>query len=123
VGLGSLVISDFREQSAELVGIYWHSSLGIEHAIHGYAPVVSSYSTREIDKLFYMGTLSGISRPPQPPLVIDDQRVRDLELAVQRQLLDGKALKRCVLDGRSFTQEPWVVGGWSIPELRMLIFL
>ena len=31
--------------------------------------------------------------PPQPP-VIDDQRIHDLELAVQRQLLDGKALKK-----------------------------
>ncbi|KAI9508815.1 WD40-repeat-containing domain protein, partial [Russula earlei] len=32
-------------------------------------------------------------QPPQPP-VVDDQRVHDLELAVQRQLLDGKALKK-----------------------------
>ena len=32
-------------------------------------------------------------QPPQPPIV-DDQRVQDLELAVQRQLLDGKALKK-----------------------------
>ncbi|KAN0109792.1 WD40-repeat-containing domain protein [Russula decolorans] len=32
-------------------------------------------------------------QPPQPP-VIDDQRIHDLELAVQRQLLDGKALKK-----------------------------
>ena len=32
-------------------------------------------------------------QPPQPP-IIDDQRVHDLELAVQRQLLDGKALKK-----------------------------
>ena len=31
--------------------------------------------------------------PPQPPIV-DDQRIHDLELAVQRQLLDGKALKK-----------------------------
>lgn len=31
--------------------------------------------------------------PPQPP-VVDDQRIHDLELAVQRQLLDGKALKK-----------------------------
>jgi polyadenylation factor subunit 2 len=30
---------------------------------------------------------------PQPP-VVDDQRIHDLELAVQRQLLDGKALKK-----------------------------
>lgn len=30
---------------------------------------------------------------PQPP-VVDDQRIQDLELAVQRQLLDGKALKK-----------------------------
>jgi len=26
--------------------------------------------------------------------VIDDQRIHDLELAIQRQLLDGKALKK-----------------------------
>ena len=32
-------------------------------------------------------------QPPQPP-VVDDQRIHDLELAVQRQLLDGKALKK-----------------------------
>ncbi|KAI9451621.1 WD40-repeat-containing domain protein [Lactarius psammicola] len=32
-------------------------------------------------------------QPPQPP-VVDDQRIQDLELAVQRQLLDGKALKK-----------------------------
>ena len=32
-------------------------------------------------------------QPPQAP-VVDDQRVQDLELAVQRQLLDGKALKK-----------------------------
>ncbi len=32
-------------------------------------------------------------QPPQPP-VIDDQRIHDLELAIQRQLLDGKALKK-----------------------------
>jgi hypothetical protein len=32
-------------------------------------------------------------QPPQPP-VLDDQRIHDLELAVQRQLLDGKALKK-----------------------------
>ena len=32
-------------------------------------------------------------QPPQPP-VVDDQRILDLELAVQRQLLDGKALKK-----------------------------
>ena len=32
-------------------------------------------------------------QPPQPPIV-DDQRIQDLELAVQRQLLDGKALKK-----------------------------
>ena len=32
-------------------------------------------------------------QPPQPP-IIDDQRIQDLELAVQRQLLDGKALKK-----------------------------
>ncbi|KAH9057690.1 WD40-repeat-containing domain protein [Lactarius vividus] len=32
-------------------------------------------------------------QPPQPPIV-DDQRIHDLELAVQRQLLDGKALKK-----------------------------
>jgi hypothetical protein len=32
-------------------------------------------------------------QPPQAP-VIDDQRIQDLELAVQRQLLDGKALKK-----------------------------
>jgi polyadenylation factor subunit 2 len=31
--------------------------------------------------------------PPLPP-VVDDQRIHDLELAVQRQLLDGKALKK-----------------------------
>jgi polyadenylation factor subunit 2 len=31
--------------------------------------------------------------PPQQP-VVDDQRIHDLELAVQRQLLDGKALKK-----------------------------
>jgi polyadenylation factor subunit 2 len=32
-------------------------------------------------------------QPPQAP-VVDDQRIHDLELAVQRQLLDGKALKK-----------------------------
>ena len=32
-------------------------------------------------------------QPPQPP-VIDDQRIQDLELAVQRQVLDGKCLKK-----------------------------
>ena len=32
-------------------------------------------------------------QPPQAP-VVDDQRIQDLELAVQRQLLDGKALKK-----------------------------
>jgi hypothetical protein len=32
-------------------------------------------------------------QPPQAP-VLDDQRIQDLELAVQRQLLDGKALKK-----------------------------
>jgi polyadenylation factor subunit 2 len=32
-------------------------------------------------------------QPSQPPIV-DDQRIHDLELAVQRQLLDGKALKK-----------------------------
>jgi polyadenylation factor subunit 2 len=32
-------------------------------------------------------------QPPQAP-VVDDQRILDLELAVQRQLLDGKALKK-----------------------------
>ncbi|KAF8264249.1 WD40-repeat-containing domain protein [Lactarius quietus] len=32
-------------------------------------------------------------QPPQAPIV-DDQRIQDLELAVQRQMLDGKALKK-----------------------------
>jgi polyadenylation factor subunit 2 len=36
---------------------------------------------------------SAVSPTPQLP-VVNDRRIHDLELAAQRQLLDGKALKK-----------------------------
>jgi hypothetical protein len=49
--------------------------------------------------------------------VVDDQHIHGLELAVQSQLLDGKAMKKKgrVLDGQSTMQEALFVGRWSIP--------
>jgi polyadenylation factor subunit 2 len=58
---------------------------------------------------------SGIFNP-QPP-VADDQRIHDLEPAVQRQLLDGKALKK--------TRPRWTVdyagdmGRWALVCQRL----
>ena len=45
--------------------------------------------------------------PPQPPAV-EDQHIHDLEIAVQRQLFDGKSLKKA---------PPWSVDyvGWNGP--------
>ena len=60
-------------------------------------------------------------QPPQPP-VIDDQRIQDLELAVQRQLLDGKALKKT--RPRRTVDYAGGMGRWSLvcPCPNLVIF-
>jgi polyadenylation factor subunit 2 len=61
----------------------------------------------------------GHLQPPQPP-VIDDQRIHDLELAVQRQLLDGKALKKT--RPRRTVDYAGAMGRWALvcPQLSFV---
>jgi hypothetical protein len=94
--------SDIVEQSWDSESLI-SSHFGETFVGHWHAPALDMSSTAALPLLLPTPTTKTTSypewkpqrylQPPQPPIV-DDQRIHDLELAVQRQLLDGKALKK-----------------------------
>src|SRR6266851_1350619 len=65
---------------------------GIKHVLQCHPPVASLHATDEDDQLSQKETSA--ASPTPTTTMVDDQRIHNLELAVQRQLLDGKALKK-----------------------------
>jgi hypothetical protein len=92
VGLGLVRLCAERRVGSDLLALDSSDAPGIKHVLHCHPPVASPHATDENDQLSRMEILA-VSPAPQPPPV-NDQRIHDLELAVQRQLLDGKALKK-----------------------------
>ena len=84
-----------RRVGRDLLAFDSSDALGIKHVLHCQPPVASPRAIDENDQLSRMETLA-VSPTPTTTCgrCDDDQRIHDLELAVQCQLLDGKALEK-----------------------------